>query len=467
MATALSKNQVMASLSDNTIGDITPADLRNAFETVFQRTAVSVREYGAVGDGVADDTAALRAAIAACLDREKRAISKLVLPPGTYRITDTLTITAAGLIIEGAGPRDIGGGSSLEWHGPTGKPMIALHGHKCAFRDFTIRPMRRLDIGIRLAKYANAGISFPPTHCEFQRLLFGSPNNALDGQAPFGYCVEFQGGVNGSIDQNNDYHYFLGCQFEKYGEAAVHMVACSQVHQVIFFACGMNAEGTNGKYAIKQSSGGVSNGGFFKVYGGGGGYHTVADFRLSQPNSHILIEGWNSENSAALLTHEYTNPAGISWPVTLRNGRFETNRLRSDGRFIWLPYTGPFVFDGWQVTIYSDVHPRIYLNCNGQNTGCITHTNNYYEHQNLSLGAVLQLGEGTWRCWDENNRTQQNSTGLVKHMPSLTNVFSSAWNDKPLRLGDYRLWIDGSGRLRMKRGAPTSDTDGTVVGSQS
>lgn len=30
----------------------------------------------------------------------------------------------------------------------------------------------------------------------------------------------------------------------------------------------------------------------------------------------------------------------------------------------------------------------------------------------------------------------------------------------------YNLWVDSSGRLRIKAGVPTSDTDGAVVGSQ-
>lgn len=30
----------------------------------------------------------------------------------------------------------------------------------------------------------------------------------------------------------------------------------------------------------------------------------------------------------------------------------------------------------------------------------------------------------------------------------------------------YYLWVDSTGRLRIKSGAPTSDTDGTVVGAQ-
>lgn len=35
-----------------------------------------------------------------------------------------------------------------------------------------------------------------------------------------------------------------------------------------------------------------------------------------------------------------------------------------------------------------------------------------------------------------------------------------------LLLGGYQIWVDAQGKLRIKDGAPTSDTDGTVVGDQ-
>lgn len=43
---------------------------------------------------------------------------------------------------------------------------------------------------------------------------------------------------------------------------------------------------------------------------------------------------------------------------------------------------------------------------------------------------------------------------------------SHAWNKNRLKLGGAFLWVDGSGRLRIKTSAPSSDTDGTVVGTQ-
>ena len=46
------------------------------------------------------------------------------------------------------------------------------------------------------------------------------------------------------------------------------------------------------------------------------------------------------------------------------------------------------------------------------------------------------------------------------------NATASAWNANHLRLGTYRLWVTSTGILRIKNGAPTSETDGAVVGAQ-
>jgi len=43
----------------------------------------------------------------------------------------------------------------------------------------------------------------------------------------------------------------------------------------------------------------------------------------------------------------------------------------------------------------------------------------------------------------------------------------SDWDDYPLVIGSYYLWVDATGDLRIKSGAPTSGTDGTIVGTQS
>jgi hypothetical protein len=44
--------------------------------------------------------------------------------------------------------------------------------------------------------------------------------------------------------------------------------------------------------------------------------------------------------------------------------------------------------------------------------------------------------------------------------------FGAHWQSRNLpQLGDYRIWVDRAGRLRIKRGAPSSDDDGTPLGA--
>jgi hypothetical protein len=59
--------------------------------------AANVRNFGAVGDGTTDDTAAITAAIAAT-----RGV--VYFPAGSYLVTDTLTVTADRITLQGDGP---------------------------------------------------------------------------------------------------------------------------------------------------------------------------------------------------------------------------------------------------------------------------------------------------------------------------------------------------------------------------
>lgn len=61
-------------------------------------------------------------------------------------------------------------------------------------------------------------------------------------------------------------------------------------------------------------------------------------------------------------------------------------------------------------------------------------------------------------------------SGGIRNARSTTSRFrteSSSWKGRNLGMGTYVLWVDSTGNLRIKNGSPSSDTDGTIVGTQS
>ena len=83
----------------NTLGYL-PAGTGAVTRTVQSklRDAVSVKDFGAVGDGVADDTAAIQAAI-----NSLAAGGTVYFPQGTYLTTSTITVAVVGTYLVGAG----------------------------------------------------------------------------------------------------------------------------------------------------------------------------------------------------------------------------------------------------------------------------------------------------------------------------------------------------------------------------
>jgi hypothetical protein len=92
-----------------------------ATKDVLGMDMINVMDYGATGDGVADDTAEIQAAITAA----SNGLKALYLPPGTYKITAELVISGYGLEIVGAGPdttviqQATGAANALNYGGPT------------------------------------------------------------------------------------------------------------------------------------------------------------------------------------------------------------------------------------------------------------------------------------------------------------------------------------------------------------
>jgi hypothetical protein len=119
------------SVADAESANFTPAGSGAVVRTIQSklRESVSVKDFGAVGDGVVDDTAAIQAAI----DYVEMLNGGIVnIPQGTFKITSTITVNSAKtveLIGQGGDANHNDGADQdtptrLSWHGAAGGTMV-------------------------------------------------------------------------------------------------------------------------------------------------------------------------------------------------------------------------------------------------------------------------------------------------------------------------------------------------------
>jgi len=75
-------------------------------------------------------------------------------------------------------------------------------------------------------------------------------------------------------------------------------------------------------------------------------------------------------------------------------------------------------------------------------------------------GATYNTVNGEFMLSNLNRGTKPIS---VHPQTDVVRLGSSAWDGGHLQMGNYHLWVDGGGALRIKPGAPTSDGDGAAV----
>lgn len=131
--------------------------------------SVSVKDFGAVGDGVTDDTAAIQAAIASV----NATGGTVLFPVGTYLITGTLNIQANGIILQGKSTT----GSKLLFNNGS-LDSIYLQGlsapgiYNCQINDLTLEHGTKTGgAAIRL---------YRANQCQFARLNINNCWNCFD-----------------------------------------------------------------------------------------------------------------------------------------------------------------------------------------------------------------------------------------------------------------------------------------------
>ena len=163
-----------------------------SLETRFAEMT-NVKDFGAVGDGTTDDTAAIVAAIASLPNG-----GRVFFPQGHYRITSTITITGRGILLEGDGAADdYSRGTSIIVNTPNTSGLIFRDGRNHGLSRITVQGPQgavRLTAG-SLVEAGGGVFGFSVEDCNFQRgyngiTLFGSDSSALDRS---GYLFRMRG----------------------------------------------------------------------------------------------------------------------------------------------------------------------------------------------------------------------------------------------------------------------------------
>jgi len=433
-----------STISDAASVTYTPAGV-GAVSTNVQdklRESVSVTDFGAVGDGVTDDSSSIQAAI----DYAETINAIVYLPPGNYYIATGLTIDG-GASIEGC-PSGLDSSRILVdasvLHGVTVGSGSLFTG---ALRDFTVHRtaysggtentgFRFVDVAgcqfetIRSYNskynfYMNPADGNRVAYCTWINILASGGlyniSGAISGSGYFNENV-FLGGrlvttsdtdTNIYIDFNCNHNRFIGVSCEGAGTQAIYIngTTTGGLHSCSFDNC--RTEGTWSADDIVIGANTQRN-----LVIGYNLYTTVTDTGLS--NSYILSTGSTIKNAGngntaltvernalpsgtpALEVNDLYSSSGDSYGILIKSGR---------------DTSGGYIMRAIRA---SDSLERFSIDSNGR----------------LYTGTNVETGE-------------------------------SAWNFDPLKLGAYVLWVDSTGDLRIKNGSPTSDTDGTIVGTQS
>ena len=303
-----------------------------AFATPFASWIDVKAECGAVGDGQADDTAAIQKGLD--LLRPERATRKILFfPAGSYRITGTLNILRSkheesqGIGLQGEGSEV----SRILWAGPVDAPMLQDGSWYSTIRGIGFEVMEGVG-------HASAGILRGPefstgnevADCAFRNLGIGiqAGSDKTAGQAET--CVR-------------------RCRFEKCG-TGISVQNWNSLDWWIwdcqFLECDM----------------GVSNNpgcGAFNVYRSRFRGSAKADVRMGNLDQFALV-GNVSQDSGCFLAFEYGPSAGAN--ITLQGNRIERPKA-SD----WIGNSGPaLIMDNQYLLQEGSTNPAVAFAANNQ-----------------------------------------------------------------------------------------------------
>lgn len=276
----------------------------------------NVRNYGAIGNGIADDTAAIQATINAAIASARG--GTVFVPVGDYKITSTLLVDSAwGIKIVGAGMN-----TRLLWYGNATTPLFKLKDCRDSYVGYLfLLCMDVLLYGIQ-AYRSGASVTVVSGNNHFDHMWMQGVNGRLGTGLIFG--------GTGLYDANNDFNLVTHCTVANYSLAG-YTVGHAQSFGNTFLNCRADGAGA------ATSDYGVDSEAYFQWLGGSmtsNGVDFWIHYGQYQPT---LISYMQSEGSGRFI--DQTN--GDIGSLTIQNCRWSAGGIHADKEFIrWAsPYT--------------------------------------------------------------------------------------------------------------------------------
>lgn len=460
-------------------GTVVTSDWLNSVDAnVFDYT-INVKNYGAVGDGATDDTAAINAAIAFAATKSTKT---LYFPMGIYLISSALTaFTGSQWTIKGEGQHSTfirstandrifasdARTSAIYWHeyhdmtlervaatpyeSSVGITILGSTGSVTGLQYATFSGIRfnNLYRGIVVqdtGKYTLGPFVNNTRHGFF---VFKDLVSAFSTDTMY-ECVVFEGGTG-------PHHTFIGGQIRGSnaairlgtagGDAGIGDLTFIGLH-VVTAGVAIDIYGPSGATTYDQN---------ITVTGCQFDNCSTATVRMdSMQNCRIAMN--NSTSTVGVTLTNCTNM------VREDRNAFTFQNVSMEGT---LTTTAGSIADtnGTRISQRAAFRRTV-----ADSSMLITGGNISNEGARFELFGQSHASTPDTISMFADNYLFNNDSGLTAFIEARSNyarIGDGAWNGIPLRLGAYYLWVDSTGDLRIKSSVPTSDTDGTIVGTQS
>jgi hypothetical protein len=412
--------------------------------------AVNVKSHGAVGDGIANDTVAINAAIAVWNVNR----GTLYFPKGTYIYNGSISIPKSCSIV-GAGCNTDGSGTLLRINAANQWAISNTEG------TGTIKDLYIIDNGgtsggvyaysqLLMSNVIVSGFTLPNLLLE-QDATQNGPYNSIIMNCRFHYSLSY-GAVIGNGANNVT---MINCQYFWNGWVAHDPDGSSGTNNLDGCYVGIQYNPNARIVANPQST---------IIIGGDASYNSRHGWNIGGCDGADMILGYAEANAHANEVRIGANVINSTIKIKTVDGGLsgvlletvDNTSIRTNA--IW--YGGLLLGGGNAAgSLFSIANRFIFI---GDNLAA--GLNHYFNPVKDGGGAFTNevryhMGGANAKMFVEN--------GASKIAEFNTNFeIGSAWNGPHFVMGTFHLWVDGMGRLRIKNGVPANDTDGAVVGLQ-